>query len=52
MLGVWHYWWGVKKDIREPLVFACILAVLLGYRVYGRYRAKSCVREGAILMRA
>jgi methionine sulfoxide reductase heme-binding subunit len=52
VLGVWHYWWGVKKDIREPLVFACILAVLLGYRVYGRYRAKSRVCEGAILTRA
>jgi len=48
VLGVWHYWWGVKKDIREPLAFACILAVLLGYRGYLRYRAKSRVREGVI----
>jgi DMSO/TMAO reductase YedYZ heme-binding membrane subunit len=52
VLGVWHYWWGVKEDIREPLAFACILGVLLAYRIYGRYRAKSRVREGAILMRA
>jgi sulfoxide reductase heme-binding subunit YedZ len=48
VLGVWHYWWGVKKDIREPLAFACILAILLGYRVYHRYRAKARVREGVI----
>ena len=32
ILGVWHYWWQVKKDITEPLVYAVILAVLLGYR--------------------
>jgi sulfoxide reductase heme-binding subunit YedZ len=38
VLGVWHYWWGVKKDIREPLVFACVLTVLLGYRLYRRYQ--------------
>ena len=32
-LGVWHYWWQVKKDITEPLIYAAILAVLLGARV-------------------
>jgi sulfoxide reductase heme-binding subunit YedZ len=41
VLGVWHYWWGVKKDIREPLVFACVLAVLLGYRIYRQYQASA-----------
>ena len=38
MLGVWHYWWQVKKDIREPLIYAVILAVLLGVRLWYRYR--------------
>lgn len=38
ILGVLHFWWLVKKDIREPLVYAIILAVLLGIRVYYRYR--------------
>jgi sulfoxide reductase heme-binding subunit YedZ len=52
VFGVWHYWWGVKKDIREPLAFACILAALLAYRIYGRYRANTRAREGAIQMRA
>ena len=31
--GVIHYWWLVKADIREPLKYAVILAVLLGYRI-------------------
>ncbi|MEM7279139.1 MAG: protein-methionine-sulfoxide reductase heme-binding subunit MsrQ [Pseudomonadota bacterium] len=39
VLGVWHYWWQVKSDIREPLVYAAILALLLGYRIYKK-RAK------------
>jgi len=37
VLGVWHYWWQVKQDIREPLVYAVILAILLGYRLWRRY---------------
>ena len=36
ILGAWHFWWQVKKDIREPLLYACILAVLLGYRIFKR----------------
>jgi sulfoxide reductase heme-binding subunit YedZ len=32
-LGVVHFWWLVKKDIREPAVFAVVLAVLLGVRL-------------------
>lgn len=31
-LGVWHYWWLVKKDIRPPLAYAAVFAVLIGYR--------------------
>ncbi|WP_439639982.1 sulfite oxidase heme-binding subunit YedZ [Nevskia sp.] len=31
-LGVLHYVWLVKKDLREPLVYAAILAVLLLWR--------------------
>jgi len=40
-LGVWHYYWQVKKDVREPLLYAGILAVLLGYRVAMRSLAAS-----------
>ena len=32
ILGVWHFYWQVKKDIVEPLAYAAILLVLLGYR--------------------
>jgi sulfoxide reductase heme-binding subunit YedZ len=31
--GVVHYWWLVKKDITDPLIYAVILAVLLAYRL-------------------
>jgi len=34
VLGVWHYWWQVKKDIREPLLYAAGLTLLLGYRIW------------------
>jgi methionine sulfoxide reductase heme-binding subunit len=34
ILGVTHYWWLVKKDISEPLMYASILAVLLGLRAW------------------
>lgn len=37
-LGVWHYWWQVKADVREPLIYAIILAALLGYRVWWQRR--------------
>jgi len=33
ILGVWHYWWQVKKDITEPLIYAAILTTLLGARL-------------------
>jgi sulfoxide reductase heme-binding subunit YedZ len=36
ILGVWHFYWQVKADIREPLIYAGILAVLLGYRLLPR----------------
>jgi sulfoxide reductase heme-binding subunit YedZ len=38
ILGVWHYWWQVKKDITEPLIYAVILAVLLSARAWWRWR--------------
>lgn len=40
MLGVWHYWWQVKKDFTEPLIYAVILAVLLGARVGWRWQRR------------
>ena len=40
ILGVIHFWWLVKKDIREPLLFALILVALLGIRIYYKILAK------------
>ncbi len=38
-LGVLHFLWLVKADIREPVIFGAILAALLGYRlVAGQYK--------------
>lgn len=31
-LACWHFWWLVKKDITEPVVYAAVLAVLLAAR--------------------
>jgi methionine sulfoxide reductase heme-binding subunit len=36
ILGVWHYYWQVKRDVREPLLYVCLLAMLLGYRLVTR----------------
>ena len=43
ILGVWHYWWQVKKDIRQPLLYVGMVTVLLGYRVviHMRNRARA-----------
>ena len=45
ILGVWHYWWQVKKDIREPLLYVAILALLLGYRLFKARYAPARARE-------
>lgn len=34
ILGVVHFLWLVKKDIREPLIYACVLGILFLVRVY------------------
>jgi len=33
VLAVWHFYWQVKRDVREPLLYVGILALLLGYRL-------------------
>lgn len=39
ILGVAHYWMMVKADIRQPLLHAVVLAVLLGSRLWAMRRA-------------
>src|SRR6266576_1033891 len=38
-LAVWHFYWQVKRDVREPLLYVGMLALLLAYRVL-RWRAR------------
>ena len=37
VLAVVHFWWLVKKDIREPLLYACILMILFSIRIYYKH---------------
>ena len=34
VLGVWHFYWEVKADVREPLMYGAALAVLLAFRAW------------------
>ena len=43
LLGVWHFYWQVKRDVREPLIYAGVLAMLLVFR-YARARLASAPR--------
>ncbi len=47
ILGVWHYWWQVKQDIREPLIYATILAVLLGWRLWRWQQRRAATLKSA-----
>lgn len=38
VLGVVHFWWLVKADISEPLIYAVVLGVLLGARRWSPIR--------------
>lgn len=40
-LAVVHYWWLVKRDVTEPLLWAVAVAVLLGLRLAWRWRASA-----------
>lgn len=39
--GVVHYWWLVKKDITQPVIYALVLAVLLGFRLAFRWTQRA-----------
>lgn len=45
LLGVWHFYWLVKSDVREPLLYLTIAAALLGWRVWkAKQRQRVVVR--------
>jgi len=37
IMGVLHYYMLVKSDVRLPMTFAFLLAVLLGFRIFAKY---------------
>jgi len=38
-LGVLHYLWLVKADVRDPVFYGSLLVLLLGYRIWIRRMA-------------
>ena len=36
-LALWHFWWQVKADIREPLLYVGIFTVLMAWRLKARF---------------
>ena len=38
VLAVVHYWWMVKKDLTQPIIYAVVVAGLLGWRVWRRVK--------------
>ncbi len=37
-LGVLHYYWLVKRDVTQPVIYAVVIAGLLGWRVWRKRR--------------
>ncbi len=48
-LAVVHYWWLVKKDVTQPALYATVLAVLLGYRLWNWARSRLRERWPAVV---
>jgi sulfoxide reductase heme-binding subunit YedZ len=49
VLGVLHYYLLVKSDVRLPLTFAFVLALLLGFRIFARYYQASPRISGSVV---
>ena len=47
VLGTIHFWMAVKRDITDPLIFALIFMVLLGYRVVA-WRRRRALRSQTV----
>jgi methionine sulfoxide reductase heme-binding subunit len=53
MLGVLHYWWLVKSDIRRPVAYGVVVATLLGFRVaWSRLHAPAARKSHVATARA
>lgn len=47
ILGVWHFYWQVKLDTLEALIYAAVLAALLGFRLVDWRRRESWGRAAS-----
>jgi methionine sulfoxide reductase heme-binding subunit len=47
LLVCWHFWWQVKKDFTEPLLYTLGLLALLGYRAWRGRRAQAAAAAAA-----
>ena len=52
ILGVWHYWWQVKADYREPLLYAALTTLLLGWRIYKHRRRTASKKVPAVKLQS
>jgi len=53
MLAPLHYWWLVKADVRRPLTYALVVAIVLGSRIFlNRPRRKAPTPTQASAVRA
>ncbi|HWK51122.1 MAG TPA: protein-methionine-sulfoxide reductase heme-binding subunit MsrQ [Steroidobacter sp.] len=48
LLAVWHYYWQVKADIREPLVYLTIVLVLLAWRAWKAWPRRARASSSAV----
>jgi len=44
ILGVIHFYWRVKSDITEPLIYAVLLSTLFLFRIWNKFRTPAVVR--------
>lgn len=49
VLGVVHFWMGVKKDVADPLLYASIFAGLFLYRIVRWWRVQRARAAAATL---
>ncbi len=49
-LGVLHYYWLVKSDIRKPVFYGALVLLLLGYRAASTVSKRRAVPIGAALV--
>ena len=49
LLGCWHFYWQVKRDVREPAVYAAVFAALMLVRVVKAVQRRRRAIAGAVL---